>query len=240
MNSSSYKDSHINRGIDYHNKFKDESLRKWAWDFEKQILKKHVTIGKNVLDIATGTGRIAVYLSEMDSSIKLTGVDISDNMLEVARSHGGCVNFIKADITNENIPFETKFDVITAFRFFPNADIDLTKKVIRNTAKYIVNDGVFIFNNHRSLESLTSRLKRFMRKKGGVVGSYDRDLLDHFHDNGFSVIKVYSISIFPFGYEPYGVFRHIVHLIEVVNFKVFSKYHRIGNNNVYILRKKNK
>ena len=84
---------------------------------------------KSVLDIATGTGDLAINLVKTSAS-KITGLDISEGMLEVGRN-----KIEKLQLTNtidmvlgdsEKIPFEdNSFDAITvAFgvRNFENLD----------------------------------------------------------------------------------------------------------------------
>lgn len=64
-----------------------------------------------ILDIATGTGDFAVAATKL-ANVKITGIDISEGMLNVARKKinkkklGGKIEFKKAD--SENLPFEDK------------------------------------------------------------------------------------------------------------------------------------
>lgn len=74
--------------------------------------------GKKILDMATGTGRLAIDMAERGG--KVTGVDVSGEMLEIARGKV-CdreleIGFIKSDV--KNLGFKDKsFDIITASRF---------------------------------------------------------------------------------------------------------------------------
>ena len=71
-----------------------------------------------VLDIATGTGDVAIMLVKSAHMVKVTGLDISRNMLEIARKKASrrgfdhSTNFIAGD--SENLPFpDNSFDAIT-------------------------------------------------------------------------------------------------------------------------------
>lgn len=73
-----------------------------------------------VLDVATGTGDVAFRLHDMLPSAKITGIDLSEGMLEVARKklssftdkERGLLAFGKADCLN--LPFaDDEFDLIT-------------------------------------------------------------------------------------------------------------------------------
>lgn len=57
----------------------------------------------DVLDLGCGTGRHSLPLSE--AGARVTGVDFSGGMLEVARAKGGDVTFLEHDLT-EPLPFD--------------------------------------------------------------------------------------------------------------------------------------
>ena len=78
-----------------------------------------VSEGKEVLDVACGTGvLIPDYLTRKVKSV--TAVDISPNMVQIARSkfHQENVNILCADI--ETAEFEHKFDCIIVYNAFPH------------------------------------------------------------------------------------------------------------------------
>lgn len=73
---------------------------------------------EKVLDIATGTGDLAIAFARQIPTAKITGLDISEGMLNVARkktedaSFADRLDFIKAD--SEAMPFaDNHFDAIT-------------------------------------------------------------------------------------------------------------------------------
>lgn len=74
--------------------------------------RKHAVRGLhgNVLDVACGTGDMMVRLAEQGCTV--TGVDISEEMLEVARLKAKGARFMVADA--EHLPFEdNSFDTVT-------------------------------------------------------------------------------------------------------------------------------
>ena len=83
--------------------------RQIFWD-ELQFLKEHVHKKDRVLDIGCGNGRL-IDLFE-NKSIKYTGVDFSEKLIEIAKKERGKKGkFIKANALN--MPFENNsFDVI--------------------------------------------------------------------------------------------------------------------------------
>jgi len=81
--------------------------------------------GKDVLEIACGTGRFTVMLAERGANV--VGLDISAEMLSEAREKarargvGDAVEFLRGDAGR--LPFEDdEFDAVVAMRFFHLAD----------------------------------------------------------------------------------------------------------------------
>jgi demethylmenaquinone methyltransferase/2-methoxy-6-polyprenyl-1,4-benzoquinol methylase len=101
---------------------------------------------KKILDIATGTGDLAIMMSDLNAD-KIVGLDISQGMLEVGKqkiaaqelSHK--IDMVHGD--SENIPFEDNyFDAITVsfgVRNFENLDIGL-----QEIARVLKPGGVFV------------------------------------------------------------------------------------------------
>jgi predicted TPR repeat methyltransferase len=114
------------------------------------------------LDFACGTGRISEVVSPFAS--EAIGVDVSDSMLAKARERCPAMSFLKADLTNHrNRPALGQFDLVTAFRFFGNAQDELRTSALETIRDLLKDDGYFVLNNHRNPSSLLSLLDRFRR-----------------------------------------------------------------------------
>lgn len=73
--------------------------------------------GIDVLDVACGTGVLFPdYLSRDVASV--TGIDISDEMVKIARSKFPQINVICGDV--ENTDFGRKFDAVMVYNAFPH------------------------------------------------------------------------------------------------------------------------
>lgn len=92
----------------------------------------------NILDLCTGTGDLAYFLSAKGT---VTGVDFSEKMLDIARKKVPNARFILADCTN--LPFEdNSFDIITigfGLRNIENPQIALKEisRVLKPNGKFI-------------------------------------------------------------------------------------------------------
>jgi demethylmenaquinone methyltransferase/2-methoxy-6-polyprenyl-1,4-benzoquinol methylase len=95
-----------------------------------------------MLDLATGTGELAVDLLKLNSDAKVYGVDISDKMIRIANEKfAGKKNLIFERGDGENLKFETEtFDVVTiGFGIRNYNDID---KGISEAYRVLKKDGV--------------------------------------------------------------------------------------------------
>lgn len=102
---------------------------------------------KQILDIATGTGDLAIMMSQLNPD-KIIGLDISAGMLDVGKRKIANVNLSdKIDMVvgdSENMPFDDNtFDAITVsfgVRNFANLDKGLTeiKRVLKPGGTFVV------------------------------------------------------------------------------------------------------
>ena len=115
--------------------------------WKKEIAEIAIALSpKRILDIATGTGDIAINLSKINGS-KIEGIDISDNMLKIARKK---IKELKIDNINlkicevENLVFDDNhFDIITigyGVRNFTNLNKGLCEsyRVLKKNGKIII------------------------------------------------------------------------------------------------------
>lgn len=101
----------------------------------------------NILDIASGTGDIAILLkSKFAEKAEITGLDFSKKMIEIAQEKASkknlVIEFIEGDA--RNLPFPDKFfDYITiafGIRNVPEIDkcLDELARVLKNNGKLVI------------------------------------------------------------------------------------------------------
>lgn len=122
-----------------------------------------ISSGKSVLDIACGTGVMIDYYIERNVS-KVTGVDISSKMIEIARNKFKKYDFIDFLCEDaEEFNFKNQYDrvmVFNAFPHFPNP-----KALIKNLAKPL-NPAVLLQSLTTGAEkTLTTTTKAFRQVK---------------------------------------------------------------------------
>lgn len=168
-----------------------------AW--RKKVIKlANAKNPQKILDIATGTGDLAIQFAEKTEATKIVGLDLSDGMLSMARKKvagkalAKKIEFIQGD--SEALPFEDNtFDAITVsfgIRNFENLEKGLSEifRVLRK-------DGVFVI-----LE--TSVPTKFPLKQGyNVYAKFVLPLIGRLLSKDKVAYQYLSesASVFPFG-----------------------------------------
>ena len=118
---------------------------KWRKKVLATIIEHHP---ESILDIATGTGDLAIKFAEKTSATKIIGLDLSEGMLSIARKKVAdtelkyIIEFIKGD--SEALPFNNNmFDAITVsfgIRNFENLEKGLSEilRVIKPNGLFII------------------------------------------------------------------------------------------------------
>jgi len=101
---------------------------------------------KTILDIATGTGDLAINLAETNAE-KIVGLDISSGMLEIGKTKilkRGLENTIEMIIgDSENMPFEdNSFDAITVA--FGVRNFETLEKGLKEIHRVLKPEGTFV------------------------------------------------------------------------------------------------
>lgn len=200
MEESDYRCSHINKGDDYHAKFSNVPYRRVHWNHEKMVLigwmERHHEKGEGrYLDFACGTGRICGLLESYFN--ECYGVDVSASMLEVARHNVKKTILIQADITKNEIFNNKQFDLITAFRFFPNAQEILRREALIAIRSLLKDDGVFIFNNHKNERSILVRMLKLRHRNMQYVGMSHETVEQMVNDAGMTITETFHYGILP-------------------------------------------
>jgi ubiquinone/menaquinone biosynthesis C-methylase UbiE len=199
-----YTESHKSKGRDYHDTFVAADLkphRAMLWRLEQRaldrLLGKHLGTRKIVqLDFACGTGRIlAHFQGKVDAA---TGVDVSPSMMEVARQVAPNAELIQADLTQQDVLGDRQFNLITAFRFFPNAEPELRHAVIRVLARHLASDGILIFNNHKNRDSLPRRAARVLGREAADSTMTHEEVEQMLREAGLRIADVVPLASLPF------------------------------------------
>lgn len=177
------------------------------WEIEMGQLEKVVASMNcapsdiEYLDFASGTGRIIEFMENKVGSSR--GIEISEAMAAEARKRVSKSEILCLDITDPRACLESKYDLITAFRFFLNAEPALRLAAMKALSRRLRDESsVLVFNNHGSLRSLKGIGRAFPRgrprsedwKTSGNVMS-DREALELIKAAGLIVVDVMGCGV---------------------------------------------
>lgn len=149
--------------FDIHSTTWDENMEKDGSKINEILDVAKISSGKSVLDIACGTGVMIDYYIERNVS-KVTGVDISSKMIEIARNKFKKYDFIDFLCEDaEEFNFKNQYDrvmVFNAFPHFPNP-----KALIKNLAKAVKSGGTVQLLTTEAEKTLTTTTKAFRQAK---------------------------------------------------------------------------
>lgn len=196
-----YRLSHLGKekALSYHKQFAVNPYRSLIWEIERDTLTTLVArlypdgVG-SYLDFACGTGRVIGHLSGQIKNC--LGVDVSPDMLEIASLENPDLQFISGDITSEPLLGDLRFDLITAFRFFPNAQPELRLACMKALAHNLDKGGILIFNNHKNRNSVIYRVGHILRGKRQTSMSL-RECTELASAAGLVVESRYFIGVLP-------------------------------------------
>lgn len=148
----------------------------------------------DILDLGTGSGAISIALGKkLDSNV--TGVDISDKALEVARNNALQnninINFIKSDML-ENVT--GKYDIVISNPPYIDSEekiMDSVKKYEPHLALYAEDNGLYFYKN------ILSNIKPYLTEKFIIafeIGWWQGKLIETIAKEYFEDSKVLTLK----------------------------------------------
>lgn len=156
------------RAREFYAKTYDASVGDWEGEivFYRSLTEETVSKGQAVLEIACGTGRVAIRLADYGG--RIVGLDISKPMLEVARSKSRelqNIEWIEADMRSFDLGETFGLILIPGHAFQnlvePSDQVDCLESI----ARHLDQDGILVVHlDHQNF----SWLGDLVREKGGV------------------------------------------------------------------------
>ena len=173
----------------YQDKFMDLEIYNASYDiFCEKIIKKKPSI----LEIGCGPGNITQYLLKKRPDFKIEAIDISPNMLKLAKMNNPSATFKAMDCRVID-KIETKFDAIICGFCIPYLSKSDCKKFIKDCEKLLFNNGIIYL----------SFVEGNYTKSGYQTGSSGDRTYFYYHsfknlsrelkNNSFEIIKLLEI-----------------------------------------------
>jgi SAM-dependent methyltransferase len=175
------------------------------WHIERRLLERVFDAvlpapPQRAVDFACGTGRV---LAELEARVPDTyGIDISPEMLAIARERCPGSKLICRDVTTSTEPLDLggPVHVVTSFRFFLNAEPALRRAALAWIHDNLSPDGRLVANFHLNPNSLRGtylRIRLFRRRSRLPMLSL-REIAALLADCGFAVEHVQGYEYLPY------------------------------------------
>ena len=168
---STYSQSHASDGYGRHYQ---GTFRKGYYAIEWELIERPLLVSiltrdpeirtRRCLDFACGTGRITSVLAGQTREV--VGVDIAKAMIEAA------VVPDNADVRVHDIitsPLDDQFDIVTAFRFFLNAEPELREAAMAAIVRQLAPGGILVENIHVNSDAPLGMIYRIRNRLTGVL-----------------------------------------------------------------------
>lgn len=135
----------------FYNRYWGEEFSRPALVIFNMLLFPHLAEGCRVLDLCCGTGQLAAGLCER--GYRVTGLDGSAAMLEIARENAPAAEFVRADARSFRVPGRYQA-VVSAFDSLNHLmAIEELVQVFRNVHRALDQNGIFLFDLNMEDES---------------------------------------------------------------------------------------
>jgi predicted TPR repeat methyltransferase len=110
--------------------------------------------GSRILDVGCGTGLIADYLNADKYQLTIDGIDISQEMLDIASKRNYYNEVSIVNVLNISNPQSKKYDFIVSAGMFTHNHVG--PEAVENIINFLDIDGVFIFTVRNSFAVKTN------------------------------------------------------------------------------------
>ena len=123
----------------YQDRYMNVDLYKDSFDFFCQNIK---TENGEILEIACGPGNITKYLLDKKSDLKILGIDLAPNMIDLAKVNNPTAEFQVMDCRNIE-SLDKKFDAIMCGFCLPYLSKKETSKLFLDASNLLKSNGLF-------------------------------------------------------------------------------------------------
>ena len=178
-----------NNAVEFTSRFMDLSLYKKSFENYTEFLHNDDT----VLDLGCGPGNVSSFLLNSNPSLKITGIDLSEKMIELAKQNVSKAYFIIDDIRNIQNRFTQKFNHIIASFCLPFLYDDEAKKFI-NDCSLLLKTGGYMYLSTMMGKGYQFEIPSFSKGDEMFFNYYSKEFLeDCFNKNSLSIVQ-YSVQ----------------------------------------------
>lgn len=186
------------------------SYSSFIWDLQRPVLDKILADFRQrqsgpvrLLDFACGTGRVIACLESLVDAAE--GIDISENMVKVAREKCRAARLQVGDILSPPEKLQKPYDVITSFRFLLNVEPELRSRVLKKLREVLREpDGLLVVNVHGNSRSLRhpaivwQRWRERAKNTGAMLNEMSpAEMKKLLRESGFQIVRQFGFGMLP-------------------------------------------
>jgi ubiquinone/menaquinone biosynthesis C-methylase UbiE len=172
----------------YDEKIASLEIYQESYDF---LLNK-IQDGASILDLACGPGNVSHYFAQHRSGLKITGVDIAEEMIEIARRRIQQGVFVVKDICE--VHFETTFDCVVCAFGIPYLDLSETAHVAQCISTCLKPNGYFYLSFMEGQKSGFEKTSLANQDELFIYYHTEKDILNTLRRQSLSVIKKFDVD----------------------------------------------
>ncbi len=169
--------------------------------FQKEIdiLVDHLEEGSSILDVGTAIGDYPKYLTEKcNKHFKVTGIDSSINMINVARKKAPKADFQVMDMRQLSMP-KNSFDAIICLATLIHVDDNTAISILEKFDAMLNSNGIIIINvmEHTSGDKEIYEKEPFNLKYNTYFNRYPKSFfIDWFKNKNYEILDILDNPIF--------------------------------------------
>lgn len=128
----------------------------------------------SMADVGTGDGRLVKEFAVKFNDKEVCGIDYSERAINLARGLNPKLNFLNADIINDNVG--KSFDALTLIEVFEHIPLDITSDFVKALSKLLNTNGVLLLTvPHSNVPVSPKHYQHFTGKslKAHFTGMFD-------------------------------------------------------------------
>lgn len=180
------------------------------WQLQRPVIegilkdfRREQTGPVRLLDFACGTGRVLASLEPLVDSAE--GIDVSENMVAVAKTKCVKARLLVGDILASPGPLHGNYDVISCFRFLLNAEPEMRGRVLRRLREVLCAPAsrllVNVHGNSRSLRHpaiVWRQWREHAEKSGAMLNEMSpAEAKNLLRESGFQVVRQFGFGMLP-------------------------------------------
>ncbi len=147
----------------------------------------------SVLELACGPGNITKFLLDKRNDLKISGIDLAPNMIELAKQNNPSAEFEVMDC-REISSLNKRFDAVMCGFCLPYLSMQETNKLISDGSALLHQGGIFYISTMED-DYLNSGLRKGSQGDEIFMHYYrEKDLSTTLIENGFQIINTQRVK----------------------------------------------